>query len=62
MANRIYITHSDGVTLQEAIKAVYSCLVHKVSPGVVVTLSNDLGVFYNDKTKHSSFQVWRTKK
>lgn len=62
MANRIYITHSDRVTLQEAIEAVYACLVHDVDPGEVVTLSNGMAVFYNDKTKHSSFQVWRTKK
>lgn len=62
MANRIYITHSDRVTLQDAIEAVYVCLVNNVNPGEVVTLSNDLAVFYNDKTKHSSFQVWRTKK
>lgn len=62
MANRIYITHSDRVTLQEAIEAVYACLVHDVNPGEVADLSNGLAVFYNDKTKHSSFQVWRTKK
>lgn len=62
MANRIFITHSDRVTLQEAIKAVYVCLVNDVNPGEVVKLTNDLVVFYNDKTKHSSFQVWRTKK
>lgn len=62
MANRIYITHSDRVTLQEAIEAVYACLVNDVNPGEIVTLSNGMAVFYNDKTKYSSFQVWRTKK
>lgn len=62
MANRIYITHSDGVTLQEAIEAVYVCLVNDVNPGEVAELTNGLEVFYNDKTKHSCFDVWRTKK
>ena len=62
MANRIYITHSDRVTLQEAIEAVYACLVNDVEPGEVADLSNGLAVFYNDKTKHSCFEVWRTKK
>ena len=61
MANRIYITHSNRVTLQEAIQAVYACLINDVEPGEVVTLTNGLAVFYNDKTKHSSFQVWRDK-
>jgi len=62
MANRIFITHSDGVTLQEAIEAVYSCLIHDVEPGVVVSFHNGMAVFRKDKTKHPSFQVWRTKK
>lgn len=61
MANRIYITHSDRVTIQEAIEAVRACLVHDVKPGELVTLSNSNGmaVYYNDKTKHPTFQVWR---
>lgn len=62
MANRIYITHSDRVTLQEAIEAVYACLVNDVEPGEVATLSNGMAVSYNDKTKHASFQVWRIRK
>ena len=62
MANRIYITHTDRVTPQEALQAVYSCLVNNINPGVVFTLSNGLAVFYKDKTKHPSFQVWRTRK
>lgn len=61
MANRIYITHSDRVNLQEAIEAVHVCLGSNVKPGSVATLTNGLAVFYNDKTKHSSFQVWRDK-
>ena len=62
MANRIYITHSDEVTLQEAIDAVYACLVNHVEPGEGISFPNEMAVFYKDKTKHPSFQVWRTKK
>lgn len=63
MANRrIYITHSDRVTLQEAIVAVHVCLVNDVEPGEVADLTNGVVVFYNDKTKHPSFQVWRARK
>lgn len=62
MGNRIYITHSDMVTLQEAIEAVYACLVNDVDPGEYARLSNGLAVMYKDETKHPSFQVWRTKK
>ena len=62
MANRIHITHSDRVTLQEAIQAVYVCLVHDVETGEVADLTNGLAVFYKDKTKHSCFEVWRTEK
>lgn len=61
MANRIFITYSDGVTLQEAIEAVHVCLGAKVNPGEIATLTNGLALYYNDKTKHSSFQVWRGK-
>ena len=61
MANRIFITHSDRVTPQEAIETVYACLVNDVKPGEVVTFHNGMAVFYKDKTKHPSFQVWRTR-
>lgn len=59
MANRIFITLSDGVTLHEAIEVVYSCLVNNVEPGEVLSFHNGMAVFYKDKTKHPSFQVWR---
>lgn len=62
MANRIYITHSDGVTPQEAIDAVYAGLVNYIEPGVCISFPNGMAVFYKDKTKHPSFQVWRKKK
>ena len=63
MANkRIYITHTDRVTLQEAIEAINVCLVHDLDPGVLMTLSNGLAVYYNDKNKNPSFEVWRTRK
>lgn len=61
MANRIYITHSDRVTLREAIEAVHVCLKYGVKPGTFTELTNELAVIYSDKTKHPSFQVGRTR-
>ena len=60
MANRIYITHSDQVTLQEAIETIQVGLANDLlEPGVVVVRPNGLVVYYNDKTKNPSFEVWR---
>ena len=59
MAKRIYITHTDEVGTEEAVRAVDLCLLHDIDPGSVYTLSNGVGVYYNEKTKNPSFQVWK---
>ena len=59
--NRIYISHTDNVSIKEALGAVKVCLVGGMESGAVYTLNNGLGVFYKDKTKNPSFQVWRIK-
>ncbi len=62
MANRIYISHSDQVTLQEALETIQVGLAHGLDRGVVVVRPNGLVVYYNDKTKNPSFEVWRRTK
>ena len=59
MAKRIYITHTDEVGTEEALWAVDLCLLHDIDPGSVYTLYNGVGVYYNEKTKNPSFQVWK---
>lgn len=62
MAKRIYITHSDRVTVNEAVEAIHICLMYDINPGTVMSLTNGIAVRYNEKTTHPSFQVWRTSK
>lgn len=59
--NRIYIYHTDAVSVKEALEAVKVCLFDGMEPGAVYTLNNGLGVFYKDKTKNPVFDVWMAK-
>ena len=60
MSKRISIQHADDLTPYDAVLAVEVCLRYTIRPGEIITLSNRIAVFCNDKTKNPSFQVWRS--
>ena len=62
MSKRIQINHAEDLTPYEVVSAVKVCLLNEMCPGEVVTLTNRISVFYNDKTKNPSFYVWRNGK
>ena len=60
MSKKIYITHADDVSLEEAIVSVKAALISKdpIRVGEMVWLTNGCCVDYV-QSKHPTFHIWR---
>jgi tRNA U34 5-methylaminomethyl-2-thiouridine-forming methyltransferase MnmC len=61
MSKRIYITHANDVSADEAVQTVASAfkMVPKDQRVGVITFTNGLALSFNEAAKNPSMYVWR---